>query len=124
MEPNGIYLMDDGRSLKLYISRDADEQNLTDLFGHSNIFDQGTELVEDMIHFDDGNAMLVKFHALLKELRAQKTICYPYLHIIVEGSDSAQEHEFYGKLIEDKNEQQNMAGYKMAYDEFYFSLFK
>lgn len=40
-----------------------------------------------MLHFDSKNPLPTKFHALKNELRSNKTINYPYLYIIAEGTN-------------------------------------
>merc|ERR1711862_339804 len=51
MDPDGIYLMDDGQSLKLFVSKAASREQISQLFGHDQIFDMEAPPTEDMIQF-------------------------------------------------------------------------
>ena len=38
MDPEGIYLMDDGMCLRMFIAREAKDKDITSIFGHTEIY--------------------------------------------------------------------------------------
>jgi protein transport protein SEC24 len=117
----GIYLMDDGASLYLYVGSQVDPTIMQNLFGISNIKD-APALTEDNLYYNSTDDLVTRLYHLITELRSRKYDKYSYLYVVKEGERSPAEFEFYGRLIEDKmNIPQS---YNVAYGDFIESLSK
>jgi protein transport protein SEC24 len=100
MTQDGIYLLEDGEIILIWIGRAADQNTLQCVFGNGNIDELDTAAAEASIG-TAGDALSNKFGAILRQVRMERPVPYMQLHIM-KGGDGQKEMRFFAALIEDR----------------------
>lgn len=100
MTQDGIYLLEDGETMLVWIGRAADPNTLQQVFGNGNIDELDTNDAELKMG-TLGGPLSDKIGAILRQIRRERTV--PYMQLcIVKGGDGAKELRFFAALIEDR----------------------
>jgi protein transport protein SEC24 len=108
---DGIYLLEDGEVILIWIGRAADPNTLQAVFGNGSIDQLDTSAAEATIG-TSGDPLSIKIAAILRQVRAERHVPYLQLHIL-KGGDGQSELRFFNSLIEDKT-----MGLQLTYMEF------
>lgn len=100
LQQEGIYLLEDGEAILIWIGRSADPNILQSLFGNGNIDQLDTNAAEAIIG-TAGDPLSNRVSAILRQVRLERHVPYLQLHII-KGGDGQKEFRFFNSLIEDK----------------------
>lgn len=103
MTPEGIYLLEDGEMMMIWIGRPAAPGFLQAVFGNGNIDELDTSAAEAMIGTacePERDALSRKIGLIVRQVRAERSVPYMQLQII-KGGDGQKEARFFSSLIED-----------------------
>jgi len=103
MTPEGIYLLEDGEMMMIWIGRAAAPGFLQAVFGNGNIDELDTGAAEAMIGTacePERDALSRKIGLIVRQVRAERSVPYMQLQII-KGGDGQKEARFFSSLIED-----------------------
>jgi len=97
---DGIYLLEDGEAILIWIGRAADTNILQAVFGNGNIDELDVTQAEATIG-TAGDPMSNKVGMILQQVRTERPVPYMQLHIMKSG-DGQKEIRFFAALIEDR----------------------
>jgi len=100
MTQDGIYLLEDGEAMLIWIGRAADTNFLQAVFGNANIDEIDTAQAEASIGTAE-DPVSQKVGAILQQVRTERPVPYQQLHIM-RGGDQQKEMRFFAALIEDR----------------------
>jgi len=100
MAQDGIYLLENGEVMLIWIGRAADPNFLQAVFGNGNIDEIDTAQAEATIGTAD-DPVSNKIGAILQQVRTERPVPYMQLQII-RGGDQQKEMAFFASLIEDR----------------------
>lgn len=100
MTQDGIYLLEDGEAMLIWIGRAADPNMLQAVFGNGNIDELDTNAAEASIG-TAGDPLSNKIGLILNQVRRERPVPYMQLHIM-KGGDGQKEIRFFASLIEDR----------------------
>jgi len=100
MTQDGIYLLEDGEAMMIWIGRAADQNTLQNVFGNGNIDELDTAQAEATIG-TAGDPLSDKVGHVLRQVRSERPVPYMQLHIM-KGGDGQKEIRFFASLIEDR----------------------
>lgn len=113
----GVYLMNDGFDIYMWVGAEVDPAVLQSLFGVTNIDDLFEKWPEEKM-FGGEDDLCNKLQNMLAEMRSKKTTKYQNLIVVPTGKNSPSEITFYYKLYEEKHTGY-VGGYAQSYAEFY-----
>jgi len=96
---DGIYLLEDGEAILIWIGRAADTNILQAVFGNGNIDELDATQAEAIIG-TAGDPLSNKIGMILRQVRTERAVPYMQLHIMKSG-DGQKELRFFASLIED-----------------------
>jgi protein transport protein SEC24 len=99
MTQDGIYLLEDGDVILIWIGRAADPGFLGAVFGNGNIDELDTNVAEAYIG-TAGDALSNKIGLILRQVRAERAI--PYMQLSIMKGGDQKEIRFFSSLIEDR----------------------
>lgn len=106
----GVFLLDNGVDMYVWVGRSADVGVINHLFGVDTL--EGADMNQIAL-LESGNDLASRLHTLLIALRTPTTLI-PRIYIIREGDDS-MEQRFFWNLVEDRA---SFQGGTYNYDEF------
>lgn len=116
---DGVFLLDNGVDMNLWVGRSADPNLLNDLFGVQSL--ENVDMSQVMLRFDGGDDVAIRLSAIVHALRededaeaADSYLMSPKVNIIREG-DAHMEARFFWHMIEDRA---SFQGGTYNYEEF------
>lgn len=113
MTQDGVYLLEDGEIMMIWIGRSVDPNFLSSVFGVSNIDELNTDEAEHTIGTLE-SPLSKKVGLVLRQIRTEQEVPYMQLYIM-KGGDGHKEVRFFNSLIEDRS---NAPGMNTTYMEF------
>lgn len=107
---DGIYLLEDGESILIWIGRAADANFLQNVFGMPS-FDQFDSNMAGDILGTRGDPLSNRVGSIIQQVREERFVPYLQLHVIRHGEP--KETKFFASLIEDRT-----MGMQSTYAEF------
>lgn len=110
----GIYLLDDGESMLLWLGKRSDVSFIQSVFGMPS-FDQVDSVTAAALAGTHGDPLSDRVGNIIAEVRSQRKLPYLHLHVLRQGEP--REFRFFSSLIEDK-----ALGFQFTYAEFLESM--
>lgn len=110
MTQDGVYLLEDGETMHMWIGRAVDPGFLQAVFGAPS-FEQLDSATAEAAIGTRGDSTSAKVASILRQVRAERPVPYMQLHIIRHGE--VKETRFFASLIEDRT-----IGLQSTYMEF------
>lgn len=110
MTQDGVYLLEDGDNMYMWIGRAVDPNFLQAVFCASS-FDSMDSIQAEAVLGTRGDPLSNKIAAILRQVRAERPVPFMQLHIIRHGEP--KETRFFASLIEDRT-----IGLQSTYTEF------
>ena len=99
IDDDGIYLIDNGETIYVYVRKAADPNVLLALFGYDNIQNVADEIVGLPVLEDDYN---LRVNNIIEQLRKNKNASYQNVRVVVEG-DPFEPYLLHNFLTEDES---------------------
>jgi protein transport protein SEC24 len=100
MTQEGVYLLEDGDAITIWIGRAADPSFLNAVFGNANIDELDINAAELYVG-TAGDPLSNKISFILGQIRAERSV--PYMQVgITKGGGDQKELKFFSSLIEDR----------------------
>lgn len=110
MTQDGVYLLEDGESVYMWIGRSVDTSFVQAVFGVSSFEQIDTNSAESVVG-TRGDPLSTKIANILRQVRLERPTPYMQLHVIRQGEP--KENKFFAALIEDRT-----IGLQSTYMEF------
>mmetsp|Transcript_23392 Transcript_23392/g.43028 ORF Transcript_23392/g.43028 Transcript_23392/m.43028 type:complete len:895 (-) Transcript_23392:139-2823(-) len=107
---DGIFLLEDGESILLWVGRGAQPGFLSGVFGARSFDELDPQTAENMIG-NTGDATSTRVANVIRQVRVERSVPYLQLHILRQGDP--KEARFFASLIEDRTH-----GLQSTYTEF------
>lgn len=99
MTQDGVYLLEDGECMFMWIGRAVDTLFLMSVFGLSSVGEVDSNVSEDFF-LTRNDILATKIHNIVKQIRTEHQTPFLQLHIVRQGD--ALENRFFASLIEDR----------------------
>ena len=115
---DGIFLLNDGFDLQIYVGQSVSPQTLKTFFGVENINEVPDNFPEESMFPDQNDPIAIKVTNLQAELRNKMTTKYQHIQVFVGERNTPTEVLFFYRLYEEKYNGY-VGGYYYSYEEFY-----
>jgi protein transport protein SEC24 len=113
MTQDGVYLLEDGEIMMIWIGRSVDPGFLSSVFGANSIDELNTDHAEQIIGTLE-NPLSTQVGKILRQIRQEQEVPYMQLYIM-KGGEGNKEIRFFNSLIEDRS---TAPGMNTTYMEF------
>jgi len=99
MSQDGVYMLDDGECIHMWIGKAVNAHFLESLFGVPSIEQVDPGVSEEYLQ-QQANPLAIKINNIVQQIRAERLVPFLQLHIIRNGDP--KESKFFAGLIEDR----------------------
>lgn len=110
MSQDGVYLLDDGECMVMWLGRAVDANFLHSVFGVASLEELDPATAEAALGAN-GNELSTRIARIVGQVRTENVVPFQELHVVRQGD--AKESKFFASLIEDRT-----VGLQTSYPEF------